>query len=1227
MSITNAKVSIWRNSFLVLLNCIFLFSLNCSAEERDPNDTRPRSIELAESFSGVEYVDPRNGNLTIRHKELFIPGSGGMDITVWRSYDLNQMSAGLLSTHNQSFRWTALGPGWTLGVAPLLYFENRYQIVNSSYSYFEPPVLELCRTNKYLGDAKSTYLVLPEGNRVSFYGDGGSAIYTKTGWKLTCDNGIVELYSPDGIVYDYGPINLNRKIGREAVSPRDIGYVTQGHPALIRLVTRSVSFLVAISAKDRKGNTLAYEYKNFGELIEPWPLPGNYNGSGNLTERPIDADSIEKPSVLMTRVISNDGREVNFNYHDDNGRLLSMSDNSGRTWTYEHLEPDSSNSRTLIKVNLPTGISWQYAYAPGAFLHTRNLSSLSPIDPLNTDTATSRKLISLTYPTGGQVNFSYEYFHFSLNAKNGQFMSAGERVKKRTYPATNSWWEYSYTRGGENDYDTTVVNGQEGYTTYKFVGAGHKIWTGGYPYSFQNNAWQIGQIVEKKHPTGTVEKYEYQPRLLANTIVQADELGTVWDEKLWAADLHSKTITRDGALHETVYSNYDRFGNPGMIVERGPNGGNRTTNKTYFKSDNTWIIGRLKNEISESSNIEREFDTDGQLISLKNNDTITSYTYDQRGNLNTKTSPRGYIYKYSNYQLGIPTIENQPEGITITRTVDAVGNITSETNGENYKTTFSYDELNRIKSIVYPIGSPKIIEYTPNSKTASRGDLVELTEYDEFGRPVNITLGGITTSYFYDYLGRKIRETNPGDTAGKNKFYDSEGRVTSESNQVWAKKLHTYSAGAKTIVDENGNATTYTFRSYGDPNEQYLLAILAPEITASVTFTRDARNLVRSVTQAGHTRTYNYNSNNHLISANNPETGETIYGRDAEGNMMSRKVGSSSIATYSYDGQNRMIATKYLGDGLTKTYLYNNINKLKAAESTSSNRKFDYDGNGNLKTDTLEIDGRLFSIKYTYNENDQLSSLSYPQSSIIINYAPDVLGRPTQVSGYLNAISYWPSGMLKRMAYNNGRVSIYDQDPRLLPTRFAVQDDGARNNYLMHDYKYNSAGNLTAIHDAHYVYFREMEYDKINRLVGITGPSGTGNFSYDGTGNLRSQTLGNYQISYQYNESNKLDSVSGSRSTQFRYDAYGNTINAWGRHYTYDNVPNLICVDCDTQNKIQYSYDPLNMRTSVTKAGHKTYEMYSANGNLLMEFTPTQGGRLVEHIYVGDKRVAERVTP
>ena len=47
-------------------------------------------------------------------------------------------------------------------------------------------------------------------------------------------------------------------------------------------------------------------------------------------------------------------------------------------------------------------------------------------------------------------------------------------------------------------------------------------------------------------------------------------------------------------------------------------------------------------------------------------------------------------------------------------------------------------------------------------------------------------------------------------------------------------------------------------------------------------------------------------------------------------------------------------------------------------------------------------------------------------------------------------------------------------------------------------------------------------------------------------------------------------------------------------------------------------------RSSVTKAGAKVYEMHDSKGKQLIEL---DGDTLTEYLYLGDKRIAQRVSP
>jgi hypothetical protein len=124
-----------RTFFLVLVYaCVFVFmQTRAYAAAGVPLESETRPVQRdAESYRDVDNVDPATGNLVIRHNDIDIPGNGGMNINVWRTYDMLSASAGLSATHTQSYEWTALGPGWTLTAAPKIYFDGKFDVYVSA---------------------------------------------------------------------------------------------------------------------------------------------------------------------------------------------------------------------------------------------------------------------------------------------------------------------------------------------------------------------------------------------------------------------------------------------------------------------------------------------------------------------------------------------------------------------------------------------------------------------------------------------------------------------------------------------------------------------------------------------------------------------------------------------------------------------------------------------------------------------------------------------------------------------------------------------------------------------------------------------------------------------------------------------------------------------------------------------------------------------------------------
>lgn len=1094
---------------------------------RDPG-LYPNRSYVNQHFN--EHIDPFTGALQWHFTDIHLPGNGGFDLKVTRSYN-----SASVNPDNPVNYDTIAGMGWTV------HFGRALKTKETS----------VCFNKNALSVADNPVLELPDGSRQLFAFTGGTSpmALTTQRWRADCapaGTGLI-VYSPDGTRYDMTQlVNVGT-----AVNPVYAWYTTK--------------------ITDRNGNYATISYANGA-------------------------------SAEITAVTTNDGRSISFAYADSgmlSHRITSITASGGQTYSYSY-QPVSGVAGIyhLTTVTRPGGSAWNFSY-------NGNLGS----------SAGSYVMNRATYPEGGYINYGYGFAYFDAQA-NPSYRSTVVTSKS---VSTGGSWTFSYAPGSTSTYDTTTVNSPSGTITYRHIGPN---------YSSSGTVWMVGLLMSKTTGSAQTETYTWtKQKISSENYFRPGQFVLKVDAGETNAPLMTqRQIVRDGATYTTSYSAFDSYGNPATVTESGPNGGSRTTSLTYYVNTTKWIVKQTQNETYTGSSITRSFDGNGNLSSITQDGVTTSYAYDSQGNVSSATLPRGLVRTFSNYKRGIPQSESQPEGIVQTRVVSDAGNVTSETNGEGKTRTYAYDGLNRITAVGYPTGNAVSISYGTTTKTATRGGLTESTVLNGFGRPTSITLGGIARTFTYDALGRKTFESNPGASSGTSYQYDILDRVTRATNADATYSTFAYGAGSMSATDERSKVTTQTFRAYGNPDQRLLMRITAPDATANVSIARNTKGLVTSVTQGGLTRGYSYNANYYLTSVTNPETGTTTYGRDAAGNMTSRTVGSSGATTYTYDGQNRLTAVTYPGATPAVTQTYSKTHKLKTITSTAATRSYTYDANDNLLAESVTVDGITLSSAYAYNGNDQLTSVTYPQSGRVVSYSPDVLGRPTLVSGYVTGVTYWPSGQVKQITYANGTVTNYGQNSRLWPNSFATQKSGTYYNNA--SYTYDGVGNLTTIADtADTSYNRTATYDALNRLATISGPWGAGTLAYNGVGNITSQVFGATSLYYTYDAQNRLASVSGSRAGNYTYDAYGDILTGPGSSYTWDGVPNLRCVNCaDTTTKVENVYDGLNQRVSVTKAGAKTYEVYGSHGNLLVEYTPSQAGKLVEYIYLGGKRVAQRET-
>ncbi len=1116
-----------------------LLSISSIAQEVIPDFYKGPGIDNNRSYVNQnfnEHIDPFSGALSLQYTDLHLPGNGGFDLAVIRSY--NSASIDPLNPYETE---SYAGLGWTVHFGRVLKSKDNVICNNvNQTSVADNPVLELQDGSKQL---------------LAFTGSTSPLMLTTQRWKADCMTGGVAVYSPEGTRYDM---------------TRLVNVGTQFKPVYAWYTTKIT---------DKNGNyaTIAY--------------------TGTATAQ-------------MSSITTNDGRSITFTYADSGTitRRISSISGAGKTYNYGYTAISGVTGKyQLTSVTRPDGTRWSYVY-------NGNVNSVA---------VGSYAVKQVTYPQGGSISYGYQFIYFD-SASNPS--SRSTVISSKSSSAGGSW-SFQYAPGAVGRLDVTTVNGPSGTTTYKHIGPN---------YTTSGTVWSVGLLYSKTIGNQQTETYTWDKQKISNeSFFRPGAFVTKVDAGATYASVPvTTTISRNNANYVTQYSNYDAYGNPMTVAETGPNGGSKSTTLSYNLNTTKWIINQRKNESFTGSSITRSFDANGNLTQKNVDGVITSYSYDSQGNVSVITYPRGLTHTFSNYYRGIPRFESQPEAISISRVVSDAGNVTAETNGEGYTTNYSYDGLNRVTSIIPPLGNTVFISYGTASKTATRGILSESTIYDGFGKPTSVTLGGITTSYRYDTLGRMTFESNPGDTIGATTTYDILDRPSRITNADNTSVNISYGAGTKSVTDENNTTTQYTYRSYGSPSQQLLMQVTAADATANVSLVRNSKGLVTSMTQAGLTRSFVYSSKYFVTAETDPETGTTTYGRDDAGNMTSRTVGFSSPTSFAYDNQNRLKTVSYPSNIVN--YSYNKTNKMLSTSSTFYTRNYAYNNNGSLTSESLisSKDSSTVTASYDYNSNDQLQGIQYPYSNKYITYTLDALGRPTAINNYVSAVTYWPSGQVKQINYANNTITTYGQNARLWPASFRTSKTGG-STYLNTAYGYDGLGNLKSISDATDTSFnRTMSYDNLNRLTSISGPWGAGSVSYNGSGNITRQAFGSWAINYNYNSSNQLTGISGSKTENYTYDTYGNVSNAGAINYGYDEASNLTCINCAaSQPTATFDYDGTGARVlykGADSVGTFTIKDFqSANGNLLGDTIDRPGNfkRSREYIYLGGKRVVQLCTP
>lgn len=481
-----------------------------------------------------------------------------------------------------------------------------------------------------------------------------------------------------------------------------------------------------------------------------------------------------------------------------------------------------------------------------------------------------------------------------------------------------------------------------------------------------------------------------------------------------------------------------------------------------------------------------------------------AYTYDKRGNV-VKTVDAGGAAVFSYYDdLNRKIAEirqlTATQGAYTRFDYDKNGNVTStrvyETlvtlpvapggspanppSGLFRETAFTYDNLDRLlTSTVVSNGTNTILSgyWNGSSFMTATGDLQTQYQYDANGNVVKLTdANGAATWSWYDQLGRKTSQL------------DAEGYLTS-----W-----TY--------DAEGNALTETRKAtqfVGAPSLSAPPSIGSNANDRITTYTYD-RNGNRLTETRANVAAWTVNTSSGAISAAGTDAA-IVYTYNALGQVMTKTVAGSLIATYIYDNSGRLQNEQRAsfvgaGDGTVTpvtTYYYD----------ATGNRTVNYQSGGDAYPYTVVA--RI--TFYRYGEGGRLISMTDAENNVH-NYFYDAAGR-LKKDAYARTISAsTAANSSATTTVNEAQTTVYDIAGRAVRKGIYSTVGGVFKLVDYTSFQYNVFDQVTQqgfgsnsasdINSGSALYQITNKYDAAGNLVASNAGDGVWKlYSYDGVGN------------------------------------------------------------------------------------------------------------------------------
>lgn len=767
-----------------------------------------------------------------------------------------------------------------------------------------------------------------------------------------------------------------------------------------------------------------------------------------------------------------------------------------------------------------------------------------------------------------EMNQNYASFNYDSNgdAIQNARMLGNNKIEEHDYTYTSYGINETQPNGNTVSYNTQQYNYQNKITYYQAANSRT------YSLNYDNN----GNISTYSSTNGTYQyNYDTSTNLVTSTQKPDGTSASVSWDTIHRIPL-SFSEAGSGGTKNTTFT-YDQYLNVATKTISGF-GGSRTWSYSYAPG------GLITSQSSPDGSsltysyysISDDINLRGLLASVKNGlgQTMTFNSYDNHGNPTSVTGFNG-ITKIMSYDARGNVLSETVGSATNTYSYNASGDLLQATFANGYQLTMTYDAAHRLISITDNHGG---------SETFTLDDTTSIATSQSIYQSSNLVS---VRNKVLDVLGRTTKSWRASSTTLTSYSYNGNDDVTS-------------------FTDPNGYTGSQYFGSMGR-----LTGFSTPEYQANYSLDNGGNPVSASVSNT--TTSMAYNVFNELVQLVSPDTGTHNYSYDVANRIISHSDNAGTNHTANYNVLGQVVSIQHNGSSgtFTENFSYNSFNTLDTVSDASGSIHYGYDSLANLISVTQTTAGKSFGISYTYDNSNQVTSMTYP-SGLVVNY--------TYVNGLLVGINTNKGNLVNNIAYhsllrrpiswslNNNSVSVsYSADDYI-----SGFSDGIINQSISTD----NVGQVTSINDNGYTL--NANYTSNHQIN--TGSINGNNFNYYfNTTSLLSKTDSDGQFQFNYNSgTNILKQIITVPAYQYfsvTNDANGNITNDNNGSYTYDIKNNMVSATTSNGTGI-YTFNAMNERVSKTVNGITTYFVYNENHQLIGEYD-NNGNIIAEHIYFG----------